>query len=96
MRERLGAELIDVPPEDEELALLIAELVVRAGQMRSSDAAVEGERLNLELLRIEREITAARTAAAGDVTPLVTRRQELKRQRDGAIARSMDETHATD
>ena len=64
--------------------------------MRSSDAAVEGERLNLELLRIEREITAARTAAAGDVTPLVTRRQELKRRRDGAIARAMDETHATD
>jgi DNA primase len=96
VRDRLGAELTDVPPEDEELALLIAELVVRAGQMRSSDAAVEGERLNLELLRIEREITAARTAAAGDVTPLVTRRQELKRRRDGAIARAMDETHATD
>jgi DNA primase len=96
VRERLGAGLTQVSPEDEELALLIAELVVRAGQMRSSDAAVEGERLNLELLRIEREITAARTAALGDVTPLVTRRQELKRRRDGAIARAMDETHATD
>jgi DNA primase len=94
VRERLagGAE---VPPGDDELATLVAELVVRAGQMRSSEAALESERLSLELLSIERQISAARTAAAGDVTPLVTRRQELKRRRDAAIALAMEETHAT-
>jgi hypothetical protein len=62
--------------------------------MRSSEAALEGERLSLELLSIERQIAAARAAAAGDVTPLVTRRQELKRRRDAAIALAMEETHA--
>jgi DNA primase len=94
VRERLagGAE---VPPGDDELATLVAELVVRAGQMRSSEAALESERLSLELLSIERQITAARAAAAGDVTPLVTRRQELRRRRDAAIALAMEETHST-
>jgi hypothetical protein len=62
--------------------------------MRPSEAALEGERLTLELLGVEREIAAARAAAAGDVTPLVARRQELKQRRDAAIARAMDETHA--
>ncbi|HEY7618470.1 MAG TPA: DNA primase [Solirubrobacteraceae bacterium] len=92
VRERLagGAE---VPPGDDELATLVAELVVRAGEMRSSEAALEGERLSLELLSIERQIAAARAAAAGDVTPLVTRRQELRRRRDAAIALAMEETH---
>jgi hypothetical protein len=28
------------------------------------------------------------------VTPLVSRRQDLRRRRDAAIARAMDETHA--
>jgi DNA primase len=92
VRERLsgGAEL---PAGDDELATLVAELVVRAGQMRSSEAALEGERLGLELLRVEREIAAARKAGVGEMTPLVTRRQELRRRRDAAIARAMEETH---
>jgi DNA primase len=92
VRERLAGGA-DVPPGDDELATLVAELVVRAGEMRSSEAALEGERLSLELLSIERQIAAARAAAAGDVTPLVTRRQELKRRRDAAIALAMEETH---
>jgi DNA primase len=95
LRERLAGGAADLPAGDDELAALIAEVVVRAGEMRPSEAALEGERLTLELLGVEREIAAARTAAAGDVTPLVARRQELKRRRDAAIARAMDETHAT-
>jgi DNA primase len=92
VRDRLagGAEL---PPDDDELATLMAELVVRAGEMRSSEAALEGERLSLELLAIERQIAAARAAASGDVTPLVARREELRRRRDTAIARAIEETH---
>jgi DNA primase len=95
LRHRLAGRT-ELPADDDQLTALVAELVVRAGEMRPSEAALEGERLSLELLGIERQIIAARTAAAGDVTPLVTRRQELKRQRDAAIARAMDETHATD
>jgi DNA primase len=94
LRERLAGASAELPPGDDELASLVAEVVVRAGDMRPSEAALEGERLTLELLGIEREIAAARTAAAGDVTPLVSRRQDLRRRRDAAITRAMDETHA--
>ena len=72
------------------LGTLVAELVVRSGQMPSSEAAVEGERLGLEVRSIKRQIAAA---PAGDVTRLVTRRQELERRRDAAIARALEETH---
>jgi hypothetical protein len=62
--------------------------------MRNSEAAVEGERLSLEVQRVKREIEVAKAAAAGDVGRLVALRQELERRRDGAIARAMEETHA--
>jgi DNA primase len=94
VRKRLSGESQDAAMHDDALAHLVAELVVRAGEGRASEAAVEGERLGLELMAVEREIAAARAAAAGDVTPLVARRQDLKQRRDAAIARAMDETHA--
>jgi DNA primase len=94
VRERLAGAGAELPSGDDELATLVAELVVRAGEMRASEAAVESERLSLEVHRIERDIRAAQHAAAGDVTPLVARRQELKRERDAAIARAMEETHS--
>jgi DNA primase len=95
VRDRLSGASLEAPLDDEALSKLVAELVVKAGAMRPSDAAVESERLSLELLRIERDIKAAQQAAAGDVTPLVARRQELRRRRDVAIARAMEETHVT-
>ena len=84
-------------PDDDELGKLIASLRVQSGGMPNSEAALEGERLGLELQRIGRDIEAAKLAAAGDVSRLVARRQELERLRDAAIARAMEETHvATD
>jgi DNA primase len=80
-------------PEDEELGRLIAALRVQSGDMPNSEAALEAERLGLEVQRVRRDIEAAKTAAAGDVSRLVTRREELERRRDAAIARYMDETH---
>jgi DNA primase len=85
-----------LPADDDEFATLIAALTVLSGGMRNSEAAVEGERLSLEVQRVKREIEVAKAAAAGDVGRLVALRQELERRRDGAIARAMDETHATD
>jgi DNA primase len=85
-----------LPAGDDEFATLIAALTVLSGGMRNSEAAVEGERLSLEVQRVKREIEVAKAAAAGDVGRLVALRQELERRRDGAIARAMDETHATD
>jgi DNA primase len=80
-------------PDDEELARLIASLRVQSGGMPDSQAALEGERLGLELQRIRRDIESAKVAGAGDVSRLVARRQELERLRDAAIARAMEETH---
>jgi DNA primase len=85
-----------LPEGDDELARLIAALTVLSGGMRNSEAAVEGERLSLEVQRVKREIEVAKAAAAGDVGRLVALRQELERRRDGAIARAIEETHATD
>jgi DNA primase len=85
-----------LPEGDDELATLIAALTVLSGGMRNSEAAVEGERLSLEVQRVKREIEVAKAAAAGDVGRLVALRQELEHRRDGAIARAMEETHATD
>jgi DNA primase len=83
-----------LPQGDDELATLIAALTVLSGGMRNSEAAVEGERLSLEVQRVKREIEIAKAAAAGDVGRLVALREELERRRDGAIARSMEETHS--
>jgi DNA primase len=90
LREHLDAPAEGVPAEDTELAALVAQLAVRAARNRGSAAALEGEALNLELLRLERAITAAR--GSGDVAPLSARRAELRRRRDSAIERAMEET----
>jgi DNA primase len=94
LRERLAGSGVELPAGDDALASLVAELVVRAGRMRPSEAALEGERLELELLGLERDIAAARTSGGGDVTPLVARRQELRRRRDAVWERAMAETQA--
>jgi DNA primase len=90
LRERLASGAADLPPGDEELAQIVAEVVVRAGEMRPSEAALEGERLTLELLAVKRAIAAG----ADDVASLVAQREELERRRDAAIARSLEETRA--
>jgi hypothetical protein len=64
--------------------------------MPNSQAVVEAERLGLEVQRVKRDIDAAKVAAAGDVSRLVARREELERLRDAAIARYMDSTHVMD
>jgi DNA primase len=96
LRAHLDAPADRIAAEDTELAALVAELSVRAAQGRGSSAALEGESLNLELLRLERAIATARTSGRGDVAPLVARREELRHRRDRAIERAMAETHAVE
>jgi DNA primase len=96
VRAQLAGERPALPEDDEELTRLVAALTVLSGGMRNSEAAVEGERLSLEVQRVKREIEVAKAAAAGDVGRLVALRQELERRRDGAIARAIEETHAAD
>jgi DNA primase len=93
LRGELASGTSEYPDDDDELGRLIAELRVQSGGMPASEAALEGERLGLELQRIGRDIESAKVAAAGDVTRLVARRQELERLRDAAIARAIEETH---
>jgi len=94
LQRELATGASEYPEEDEELGRLIASLRVQSGGMPSSEAALEAERLGLEVQRVRRDIESAKVAAAGDVTRLVAQRQELERRRDAAIARAMEETHA--
>jgi DNA primase len=92
LREHLGDPAAGIDPEDTELSKLIAGLSMHAAQGRGSRAALEGESLNLELLRLERDIASARSSGSGDVAPLVARREELRHRRNRAIERAMAET----
>jgi DNA primase len=94
LRDRLAGGPADLPEGDDELAGLVAEIVVTAGNLRPSDAALEGERLSLELLGLERQISAARAAGTG-MAALVARREELRRRRDQVWGRAMEETHTS-
>jgi DNA primase len=91
LREHLDAPGDGLPPDDEELRALVAELTVRAGELQPSRAALEADALNLDVLRVERRIAAARASGAA-TTALVTRREELRHRRDLAIERVMEET----
>jgi DNA primase len=96
LREHLDAPTAALAPDDTELGALFAELAIRAAQGSASAATLEGESLNLELLRLERAIASARSAGTGDVAPLVARREELRHRRDRAIERAMAETAPRD
>jgi DNA primase len=96
LRDHLDAPAQGIAEDDAQLSGLIAELSVRASLERGSTAALEGESLNLELLRLERAIASARSEGRGDVAPLVARREELRHRRDRAIERAMAETPGAD
>jgi DNA primase len=96
LREHPFDPAVGIDPEDAELAKLIAALSMRAAQGSGSRAALEGETLNLELLRLERDIASARSSGSGDVAPLVARREELRHRRNRAIERAMAETQTAE
>jgi len=84
-----GAQL---PEDDPELAVLLAELVVQAGREVPAPAMLESQRMQLELARIDREIQRARGQESGDVSELALRRAEVKREFDLAYERALEET----
>ena len=69
----------DLPPGDEPLARLVAELVIRAGQLEATPAKLELEALQLDLHRLDREITAAVHTGTpeGAMTTLAAERQRV-------------------
>ena len=60
-----------------ELAELIPEIVLRAGQLDATPATLELEALQLDLHRLDREIIAARTGGEGEVGTLARERQTV-------------------
>jgi DNA primase len=80
--------------EFEELEGVLAELVVQAGREPAQPAMLEVQRLQLELARVDRQIQAARTQGAGDVSDLARRRGDVKREFDQAYERALEQTGA--
>jgi DNA primase len=66
-----------LPAGDEALARLIAELVIRAGALEATPAKLELEALQLDLHRLERQISNARISGGGGVTALAVERQRV-------------------
>lgn len=97
----LEEPLRGIEEDRRELVALLAELVVEAGRWQAegggaNPAALEVQRLQLELAWIERQIHSARAQGAGAVTDLARRRTEVKQRFDRAQERALAETAASD
>ena len=66
LRGRLATPAADLPPDDEALARLVAELVIRAGELEATREKLDLEALQLDLARVERQVAAARAAGDGE------------------------------
>jgi DNA primase len=66
-----------LPADDPELSSLIAELVVRAGDLDATPAKLELEALQLDLNRLDRHIAAARIGGGEGVRDLAAERQRV-------------------
>ena len=85
--------------EEPELAPLVAELASPPGRLDATPATLELEALQLDLHRLDREISAARTAEAGEgMQTLAAERQKVldasSSSRSTAAARSRSSTRA--
>jgi len=77
LREHLDSPSSGLPPDDEELARLIAEVVMRARAVEEPDPAqLERAALMLALARLDRDIAAARVEQA-PVSDLAVERQRV-------------------
>ena len=75
LRGRVRTPAADLPHGDEPLARLVAELVIRAGQLEATPAKLELEALQLDLSRLDRLIAGARVTGGEGVHELATQRQ---------------------
>jgi DNA primase len=76
LRGRVRTPAANLPPGDEPLARLVAELVIRAGQLEATPAKLELEALQLDLIRLDRLIAGARATGDG-VRELAVQRQTV-------------------
>jgi DNA primase len=78
--------------DDGDLAVLLAELSVRAAALSPVAAELEVERCQLELAHLERTIAGARGSGKGGLTALQRERATLKAELDRWLAAALDET----
>ncbi len=75
---RTHSPLADLPPGDEDLARLVADLVARAGRMGDASAErLEHARLVLERDRLNRAIVRARAEGATGISELAREREQV-------------------
>jgi DNA primase len=77
LRGRLRAPAADLPPGNEALARLVAELVITSSGLEATLPKLELEALQLELHRLERHISSARLSGGTGVRELAVERQRV-------------------
>ncbi len=77
LRGRLRSPAGDLPADDEALARLVAELVIRAGELEATPAKLELEALQLDLHNLDRRIAGARTEGHEQIGALARERQQV-------------------
>jgi DNA primase len=77
LRGRLRSPAGELPAGDEPLARLVAELVIRAGQLEATPAKLELEGLQLDLHSLDRRIAAARAEGHEGIRGLAVQRQQV-------------------
>jgi DNA primase len=91
LRGRTAMPLTDLPPDDDELARVIADLVKRSGQARDvRPENLEHTRLVLELARLDRAVRRARAERSGDVAAVAREREAVRRQIGELVSRLED------
>ena len=91
LRDHAADPSAGLPEGDDDLASLIAGLVVHAAGQEPSRPALQVEALKLQLAAVERRMALARDAGEGHVAALAHRRAELKTAVDQAIVRAMED-----
>ena len=84
------APLDGVPDDDAELRAAVIELEARRSRDVVSPAALDAQRLQLELRRLTRRLNAARQAGEPGVTALAVEREKVQKQLDDAVERSVN------
>ncbi len=77
LAEHLDTPGQSLPSDADDLARLVAELVIRSGPLEADSEALTLERYTLEKLRLDRQIAAAGLAGE-DTTPLAIERQRVQ------------------
>jgi DNA primase len=85
---RTGSPLSELPPDDDELARVIADLVSLAGRASTvSEERLNHARLVLEMARLDRSVARARATGAPGIGDLAREREHVREQLHGVVAR---------